>query len=85
LSKKPLLVWLIQFEEREEGEQFFSELMANRFLVIHPEVEVIISSMADEDLLERFQTDAQLGLGPDLLVGASIWVPEFRLKSFCTW
>jgi len=76
LSKKPVIVWIIKFEEHEETEEFFSELMTNKFLVIHPEVTVIGSALTADELLERFKADAQLGLGPDLLMSTSAWIPE---------
>ena len=77
LSKEPIIVWTTlppQFV-KEELEKRFDESFDD-FLIIHPEVTIIRSSVVYDELLEKFKTDAQLGLGPDLLIGPSFWVPE---------
>jgi len=77
LSKEPLIVWTTlppQYME-EELEKRFDESFDD-FLTIHPEVTIIRSSVVYDELLEKFKTDAQLGLGPDLLIAHSSWVPE---------
>ena len=76
LSKKPIIVWTtFPGQLEEEVEELFDEYVHD-FLVIHPEVTIIHSAVPWDELLEKFKTDAQLGLGPDLLIGPSFWVPE---------
>ncbi len=75
--KEPIIVWNVlpaQLME-EEMEKIFAEFVDD-FLVIHPEVTIIYSTIPIDELLEKFKADAQLGLGPDLLFGSSTWVPE---------
>jgi ABC-type glycerol-3-phosphate transport system substrate-binding protein len=76
---EPLIVWLIlpvQFMEQEEEIGKFFDEWVDDFLIIHPEVTIIHSILPHDELLEKFKTDAQLGLGPDLMIGPSMWVPE---------
>ncbi len=76
LSKEPIIVWTsFPGQLEEDVEKLFDEYV-NDFLVIHPEVTIIRSAVPWDELLEKFKTDAQLGLGPDLLIGPSFWVPE---------
>ena len=53
--------------------QVLSELIAE-FTTIHPEVTIVQSTIPKDELLERFETRASMGLGPDLLIGSSNWV-----------
>jgi len=74
---EPLLVW--SWWEGEEAAVL--EELFKQFMVIYPEVVIIHSpkplfeTVDQEGLGEAFFSDAQIGLGPDLLIGRSIWIP----------
>jgi maltose-binding protein MalE len=72
-SKGTVLLWHSWPETQSAG---LSQLI-DAYETIQPDVEVIVSTFpSDDELLARFKNDAQLGLGPDLLIGPSDWLPE---------
>ena len=69
----PILVW---HPEIVGGEEVWDELLI-RFTAIYPDVQVVRKAFPGDKLQEAFVNEAKLGFGPNLLVGGSLWVPEF--------
>jgi maltose-binding protein MalE len=72
----PILVWHPQIEGQEE---VLDELLA-RFTAIYPEVAVVRKAYSEEELKRTFEVEAELGMGPTLLIGSSLWVPDYAEK-----
>ncbi len=56
-------------------EQALNELL-DKFNDVYPEVTVISISYSDEELREQFVDVAQRGMGPDVIIGSQLWIPE---------
>ncbi|MCB0082475.1 MAG: extracellular solute-binding protein, partial [Caldilineaceae bacterium] len=50
--------------------------LIDKFHDIYPGITVISSSYAPEDLEHEFRDKSSQGLGPDLLIGEQMWIPE---------
>ncbi len=48
------------------------------FQRVHPNVTIVVVQLGEEEILTRYQDTAALGLGPDILVGSSTWLPALR-------
>lgn len=48
----------------------------DQFRTIHPNVTIISVAVPPEELRQRFASTAVQGLGPDLFIGSSDWIPE---------
>lgn len=58
----------------DEAEQATLDRVLNRFIDIYEDVEVVSNFVSRDDMLERYQTAAAAGLGPNLVLGQSEWV-----------
>jgi len=67
-----ILLW----HDWDEAQAQVLDRLIREFTIIHPRVTIIQSAIPQDELLERFRTRANLGLGPDLLIGSSDWVAE---------
>ncbi len=59
-----------------ETETQVLDTLLDEFTTIHPQVQIIRSRVASDTLLDQFKVRADLGVGPDLLIGSSDWVVE---------
>ena len=50
--------------------------IVSQFEDVNPGLEVIMTSLPEDELLERYQTAAADGLGPDIMIGSSEWIQE---------
>ena len=66
-----ILVW----HSRSETETAALERIFDKFTGIYPGVDVISVRVPPQELRERYKRAAALGLGPDLVVGPSAWIP----------
>ncbi len=57
----------------EEGHQTLEELVG-RFNSIRPDIRIILVDVAEDDLLDQYRERAELGLGPDILIGPNDWI-----------
>ena len=67
-----ILVW----HSRSETETAALERTFEKFTDIYPSVRVISVSVPLDELRERYGRAAALGLGPDLFIGPSDWIPS---------
>lgn len=67
-----LLLW---YPEVEVGVDAWPQVIA-RFHDVYPQVTVVAVSVAEDELRRRYETAAEMGLGPDLVLAPSEWVRE---------
>lgn len=66
-----LVVWHIL---DDEAEQAALDRVVTRFVDIYEDAEIILQYVERDELLDRYRTAAEMGLGPNLMLGQSDWV-----------
>ncbi len=56
-------------------EEVLNELL-DKFNDVYPEITVISISYSESELRDQFVDVAQRGMGPDVIIGSQLWIPE---------
>lgn len=72
-----LLLW---YPEVEVGVDAWPQVIA-RFHDLYPQVTVVAVPVAEDELRRRYETGAEMGLGPDLMLAPSEWVRDLAERA----
>ncbi len=73
-SQESLNGRIILWHSWSDNEAALLTRIVRQFEDVNPGLKVIITSLTEDELLERYQNAVTDGLGPDLMIGSSEWI-----------